>query len=304
MITTVNYSLSEAEAGILFKFPVPSNLKSDKQYILYFDAPISLPENPPSTIAFSPNNGSYYISGSNNGLLNIIVSIKSLHKTQTKTLIRLVIKDTNNNTIDTNYILVVCSPSSATSFAGRILAAYTGNFGPNGGRLLQITGGNQSTSTVSIGDIVQGPGIPDTLTVTIRSILSSSTLELNTSPRPTAIPQNSTPFEIGGQEYSGTYTIIREIGCIDPASANSYQLESEYTVLDKNNNWSYKVRDQILAQFILDDKSNNEDCVVLLPVKNTSLLADKNEPQPIPALAIVKISGRVALDTIPVTDLE
>lgn len=303
MITTVNFSLSEAENGVLLRFPAPANLKSDSQYILYFDAPVSLPETPANIVSFQPNNGSYYISGSNNGQLTTIVSIKSLHKAQTKTLIRLIIKDVNNNTIDTNYILVICSPSSVSSFSGKILAAYTGNFGPNGGRLLQITGNNQATSTVSVGDIVQGPGIPDTLTVSIRSILSSSTLELNTRPAPTTLPSNSTPFEIGGQEFSGTYSIIREIGCIDPASTNSFQLQSEYTVLDKNNNWSYKVRDQILAQFILDDKENNSDCIVLLPIKNTSLLADKNEPHPIPAISVVKIAGRAALGSIPVTDL-
>lgn len=303
MITTVNLSLSQAENGVLLRFPAPANLRSGSQYILYFDAPVSLPETPANTISFQPNNGSYYISGSNNSQLTVVVSIKSLHKAQTKTLIRLVIKDINNNTIDTNYMLVVCSPSSESSFSGKILAAYTGNFGPNGGRLLQIIGGNQATSTVSIGDIVQGPGIPDTLTVTIRSILSSSTLELNTKPIPTALSSNSTPFEIGGQEFSGTYTIIREIGCIDPTSSNSFQLQSEYTVLDQYNNWSYKVRDQILAQFILDDKENNSDCIVLLPIKNTSLLADKNEPNPIPAVSVVKIAGRAGVGTIPVTDL-
>lgn len=297
MINTLNLTLAQAQSGFLIRFSPPENLKPDTLYNVYFDSVVSLPDTPPSVVSFIPNSRSYSILGSSIGSPQIWLNIQSTHTVQTKTLIRLTIQNTNNSIVYTDYILVIASPSDTISFEGKILSAQsTANFGPNGGRILEIINANQSTDSVAIGDTINGPGIPDSVIVTIRSVISASRLELLETPL-------EVDAAIDGNEHSGTYTIIRQIGCINPLDQEYFQLSSQYTVLDSTNNWTYYIKNKTLVKLVIDDTEAQQNTVALLPIKNVSLISDAAIPPNIPALSVVKIGGRVNNNSIPVTDL-
>lgn len=290
MLNTLEVSLDQAEEGILVNFPTPTNLKVKDRYIVYFDAPISLPTNTGTSISFQPLNGEYTIIGTTPFTPKIFVQIKSLYRIQTKTLVRLIIKDTSNAIIYTDYILLICSPESTTSLSGKLLIPNAGGIGPNGGSLIQITGSNQSTSTILVGDRVTGPGIPSGSKIYVKSIINSLTFEL------TQVITTNT-------ELSGTFVLVRSLECVDPSKISNTSSSVIYTILDNINNWTYKIRDQIIAKFIVDDPDNNSDIVLLLPIKNTALLAKDDFPHPIPETSIIKVGGRVINDTIPISDI-
>jgi hypothetical protein len=297
MINVLNTTLANAEAGFLIRFSVPENLQPDTVYNIYFDTVVSLPINPPISVFFIPNNGSYTILGSSVGSPQVWVSIRSTHTAQTKTLIRLTIKNTNNTIVHTNYLLVVASPSETITFEGKILStSSSSNFGPNNGRILEIVNASQSTAAVAVGDIINGPGIPDNIIVTIRSVISPSRIELLETP----IEDNAV---IDGNEHSGTFTILRQIGCVNPLDQEYFQLGSQYNVLDITNNWTFYVKNKIFAKLVIDDPIAQQDTIMLLPIKNASLISDQNTPPNIPALSVMKIGGRVSNNTVPVTDL-
>jgi hypothetical protein len=290
MLNTLQFSLEQAEDGVLVSFPVPVKLPPKDRYILYFDSPVSLPSNSNNTITFEPMNGSYTIIGTSSFVPKVFIKIKSLYRIQSKTLIRLIIKDITNTIIYTDYILVICSPESSTTLSGKLLIPNAGGIGPNGGSLIQITGSNQSTSTILVGDKVVGPGVPDSPPVYVKSIVSSLMFELSR-----AMGNNL--------ELSGSYTITRVLECVDPAAISNTVSSTLYTILDYINNWTYKVRDQIIAQFAVDDIDNNQELMVFLPIKNTALLAKDDAPYPIPETSIIKVGGRVINDTIPISDI-
>jgi len=290
MLNTLEVSLDQAEAGILVNFPTPANLKIKDRYIVYFDTPISLPTNAGTSVVFQPSNGEYTIIGTAPFIPKVFIQVKSLYRIQTKTLVRLIIKDTSNAIIYTDYILLLCSPESTTSLSGKILIPNAGGIGPNGGSLIQITGSNQSTSTILVGDRVTGPGIPSGSKIYVKSIINSLTFELNQ-----VITTNT--------ELSGTFVLVRSLECVDPSKISNTVSSVIYTILDNINNWTYKIRDQIIAKFIVDDPDNNSDIVLLLPIKNTALLAKDDSPHPIPETSIIKVGGRVINDTIPISDI-
>jgi hypothetical protein len=297
MINTLNLSLSEAESGLIIRFSKPNNLTPDTLYNIYFDSVVSLPANPPSTVSFVPENGSYTVLGSSIGSPQVWLKIQSSHTVQTKTLIRLTIKNTNNVIVHTDYLLIVASPSDTVTFEGTILQTNSsGNIGPNGGRILEIVNTNQSTSAVAVGDVITGPGIPDNIVVTIRSVLSSSRIELLETP-------SEEGAVIDGGTYSGTYSIIRQVGCVNPLDQEYFQLGSQYTVLDYTNNWTFYVKNKILAKLVIDDPVAQENTVMLLPIKNVALISDPDVAPVIPALSVMKIGGRVRNNSIPVTEL-
>lgn len=297
MINTLNLSLAEAEDGKLIRFPRPANLIPDTIYNVYFDNVASFPANPPSTISFIPNGGSYSILGSSIGSPTVFVSIKSSHIVQTKTLIRLTIKNTSNAIVYTDYLLITASPSDTLTFEGTILpTSSSSNFGPNNGRILQIINYNQATNSVSPGDIIQGPGIPETILVSIQSVLSASRIELLETPLQNGVT-------IAGTEHSGIFTIIRQVGCVNPLDQEFFQLGSQYTVLDYSNNWTYYIKNKILVKLVIDDLPAKQDTIMLLPVKNVSLVSNPEIAPNIPALSVLKIAGRVDNESIPVTDL-
>lgn len=290
MINTQSFSLDEAEKGVLISFPQPTNLKVANQYILYFDAPVILPENAGTVVKFQPTNGSYAVIGSSAFVPKVLVNIKSLYRLQTKTLLRLIIKDTTNSIIYTDYLMLICSPESTTSVSAKLLVPTTGSTGPNGGSIIQLTQSNQSTSIIAIGDRVQGPGIPVSETVYVKSIISSVSFEL-------------TKIVPIAAEQSGTYTITKQIGCVDPSAILNNISSTLYTILDVTNNWTYKVRNQVVAKFVSDDPINNQDLTIFLPIKNTALLAQEDSPAPIPSVSRIKAGGRVMGDTVPISDI-
>lgn len=291
MINTKEFSLDEIEKGVMISFPTPANLKVKDQYILYFDAPIILPDNAGTTIQFQPSSGSYSIIGSS-FVPKILVTIKSLYRLQIKTLVRLIIKDTNNNIIYTDYMMLVCSPESVTSVNGKLLAAMIGNnhLGPNGGSIIQITESNELTSTIVVGDRVEGPGVLASDNAYVQEILNPTSFELNKA----IVPRF---------DRVGTFTFTKTIGCVDPSTISNTLSSILYTVLDVTNNWTYKVRNQIIAKFICDDPENNQDLTIFLPIKNTALLATEDIAPPIPAVSRIKVGGRVVNDTIPISDI-
>ena len=292
MITTQNYSLEQGQKGFVVYFPSPSNIKKQTEYVLYFDTPVNLPKNPPTTITFEPQSGSYAVQGSSSLVPKIFMKIKALQKIQTKTLLRLNIKDTKNNILHTDYILIVCSPESKVSIAATLLFSNSsGGVGPNGGSVIQITDTTGSSSSIMVGSTVTGPGIPTTETYFVKSLISNTLIELNKVINFAA-----------NQPYSGTFSFVNSIGCIDPTNLVYNNASSVYTALDYNNNWTYTVRDQVIAKFILENPEQNQDMVVLLPVKNTALLGLPDSPQPIPSVCKVKGGGRVIGDTIPISD--
>lgn len=366
MINTVNYSLEDAENGIIVNFPVPSNLIKQDQYILYFDAPVSLPNNAGNTVVFEPSDGSYAVFGSNTFTPVTFVKIKSSRKTQTKTLIRLTIKDTNNTILYTDYLLVVCYPESTVSINGKLLSYNASNLGPNGGSLIQITGNNESTSSVSVGSTVSGPGLDQSSNRVSKKVLEatsstniklndiadlfvgmlaykqdgtslgsissinsetsvivlSKTVTLNANTNIVFVINGSndsgiitvksivspTVFELNQQigngiEYSGTYVITTFFGCFTQTDTTTVQ-SPLYTVLDKNNNWTYKIKNQIIAQFIPDQENIIfSNLVLFLPLKNTTLLAKDSQPAPIPEISIIKLGGRAFNDSICVSNI-
>lgn len=361
MINSISYSLEEAEKGILVAFPTPSDLKPQNQYILYFDTPIVLPQNQSNTVSFEPSNGSYSVYGSNTFSPTVFMKIKSLHKNQTKTLLRLIIKDVSNTILYTDYILIICYPQSVVSITGKLLSSNSSNLGPNGGSLLQITGSKESTSSISVGSIISGPGLEVSLnrvskTTTIST--SSSMLSLSdisnlfvgmtafkqdgsslgtvtsidstantiTLSKTVTLAANSTVtfsrdstsgsivvksivsdtiFELNQQignsvEYSGTYTLTTVVGCSANSTDSTTIQSSLYIILNKENNWTYTVKNQIIAQFIPE---NDQNLVVFLPVKNITTLAQETQPAPIPEVSTIKLGGRVLSDSVPISNI-
>lgn len=249
MIIAQNISLTEGENGILLSFPEPVGLKQQDQYMLYFDAPIVLPENSDHTIVFEPDSGTYSIYGSPSFTPKVFIKIKSLKKIQTKTLIRLTIKNIKNSILYTDYMLVVCSPQDSINIAGRLTLTNI-NFGPNGGSVIEITGTSETTDAIIIGSKITGPGLPTSETFSVSSIISSSLFEINRS--------------IGNNIiYEGSYTLSFSTACIDPNSIQQTSSSVSYTILDKNNNWTYKIKNQVIAQFIPENVVTNTLAVMV-----------------------------------------
>ena len=274
-------------------FPSPTNIKSQTEYVLYFDTPISLPKNPPTSISFEPASGSYSIQGSTGFVPKIFIKIKALHKIQTKTLLRLVIKDTKNNILYSDYLLIICSPETKVDVAGSLIPPGNSDaIGPNGGSVIRITDSTGSSSSIVVGSSVTGPGIPNTETFFVKSLISNTLIELN---KLINFPTN--------QAYSGTFSFVSSVGCVDPTNLIYNNASSTYMALDYNNNWTYKVRNQVIVKFIPENPQTNKDTVILLPVKNTALLGLADSPQPIPASCLIKGGGRLISDTIPISDV-
>ena len=88
--------------------------------------------------------------------------------------------------------------------------------------------------------------------------------------------------------YSGAFSFSNS-DCVNLNNISYSGASSDYTVLDFNNNWTYKIRNQNIAQFIPEEPEENQDLVVLLPLKNTLLLGQSDFAQPIPSVCVIKI---------------
>ena len=292
MINTINHSLEEGEAGILLRFNVDlKQLKKRDQYIIQFDSPVSLPYDPPVTLSFTPDPPSYSIINSGGIIPQIFVKVKSLHRAETKTLLRLTIKDVYNTTLYVDYLLIICSPQAILKFDGSLLPSNTAtNIGDNGGSLIRLSQSN--TIRLDVGMSVSGPGLTETVSYKITAIPTNDTIELDK-----LIPT------FDNRILSGTFIFTRITGCVDPGSLALRSSQPVYTILDFSNNWTYEIGNRIIAQFIVKDKEDNLDTIVLLPIKNASLLNNPDNSAAIPSVSIVKAGGRVMRDSECLSEL-
>ena len=297
MINEFNTNISNLENGIILTFPSPSSLSLHQEYICYFDTTNIIPDNVLTDVVFTPS--SYTISGSNKSPITVVVTGKLSHKIYTKILIRLQIKNIANVIIYTDYVLVNCSPTN-TSFSinGKILAETPANYGPNGGRLFVMSEANQlAPSLVTEGDVLTNPLIPETLRVKIGKNIDPFTFELNVAPIAGLIESSINNPKLNKSEYSGSFTITKS-ECV---GINLHEYP-KYTILDQSNNWTYSINNKILAQFIPDDAEESYDSVIMLPLKDFSLL-DDTQPQSIPFISSVIIGGTVGHTFTPVTNI-
>jgi len=288
----INHSLEEGEAGLLLRFNVDqTQLKKRDQYIIQFDSPVSLPYDPPVFLDFTPSPPSYSLINNSNIVPQIFVKIKSLHRAETKTLLRLIIKDIYNTILYIDYLLIICSPQSTLKFDGSLLPTNSStNVGDNGGSLIRLTQPN--TIRLDVGMSVEGPGLSASETYLIRAIVTNDTVELNK-----LVPT------FDNRQLNGTFTFTRVTGCVDPSTLALRSTQPTYTILDYNNNWTYKVGNRIIAQFIVENKNANLDTIVLLPIKNAALLNNSDTSAGIPSISIIKGGGRVMNDSQCLSEL-
>jgi hypothetical protein len=292
MINTINHSLEEGEAGLLLRFNVDlKQLKKRDQYIIQFDSPVSLPYDPPVTLTFTPDPPSYSVINSGGITPQIFVKIKSLHRAETKTLLRLTIKDIYNTILYVDYLLIICSPQATLKFEASLLPSNAaGNIGDNGGSRIRLAQPN--TIRLDVGMSVSGPGLSNTGSYTIRTIETSDTIELDK-----LVPT------FDNRVISGTFIFTRITGCVDPGSLSLRSSQPVYTILDFSNNWTYEIGNRVIAQFIVEDKEDNLDTIVLLPIKNASLLNNSDNSAAIPNVSIIKAGGRVMGDSQCLSEL-
>lgn len=304
-IKKINKSLEEADKGFLLSFPPPSGIiKKQDLYKYDFDVAYRLPLNPLATVAFTPSSPgdtakASYLSSSINASINVGVSIKSIHKSETQSLIRLNIKDIYNNILYTDYILVICSPQQRISLRGEILPRIGGNresIGPNGGRVLRIDTINNTSDAISQllrRMRVEGPGIPVDQTVTISTFIEDSRSDIELLPY----------FEIANEFNSnfsarGSYVFTITTSCTSEEDLREIAFNNQFVILDKTNNWSFSFRDRKVLQFIRNTGITDEDISVLLDIKNFDALLGNNSPSSIPIASYLYGGGRVVGDSI------
>jgi hypothetical protein len=276
MLNSFNFSLQECECGVSINFANPSgSLPKKDEYFLDFNVESSLPLDIPSTITLSPQ--SYLMSGSNSFIPKVITKVQSIHRGETQSLIRLSIKDRFNKSLYTDYVKVVCSPTSVVSLFGQI-KYITDDLGPNGFDIMTV---NTTTRDLDIGMSVTGANI--TQPTFIKTILSDTQLELS---RSFAFPEAQQSFQ---------YTFTRVTSCIDPDLVKLRESQSQYVVLNQKNNWTYVSSDKMIIQFIRENQQDNSISIII-PAKNTNTLPDSLDKSDIPATSMIYTIGRVNND--------
>jgi hypothetical protein len=308
-IKKINLSLEEANKGLLLTFPPPpsGSVAIKDRYIYEFDTVFKLPLIPQSTIIFTPDNDNNpskesYLKSSITDSAQIGLSIQSIHKAETQTLIRLQIKDLYNNTLYTDYILVICSPQSKFTLNGTILSRSTPDgIGANGGRILRIDNSSDGANTaaqVLTRMVVTGPGIPSDISVTVSSFKDNDRLNIELLPF----------FELSSNNINdtvqGQYTFTRVVGCASAEDLRDIQFNNTFLILDQSNNWSYSFRDKLIAQFVPNTGINNyENISILLDAKNFDVSIGENSFSSVPNLTNIMAAGRVIGDTVCITSL-
>lgn len=280
MINSTNYGLQECECGVSLDFPNPSgSLPKKDEYFLYFNVESTLPSTVPSTVTLTPQ--SYVISSNNSFSPKVIAKVESVHRGETQSLIRLSIKDRFNQILYTNYLKLICSPTSTVTIKG-VFKSSPDNIGPYGGSLMVVG----STGDLDVGMSVTGTKIVESTSIV--SIISDTVIELS------KVIQDA----VTSQQLF--YTFTRTTNCIDPEVLRTRSSQSQYVVLDKSNNWTYTVGDQVLLKFIRQDQSD-ENISIIVPAKNTTILLDSLKKTDIPAVGMIYTSGRVNNDQYCIT---
>ena len=277
-----SFTLTECECGVSISFPSPgkSLLRRD-EYLVYFDIESSLPASPPSTISVFPT--SYNIISDNNFIGKVAIKIGSVHRGETQTLLKMSVKDKYNVLLYTDYNRVVCAPQNIVERGD--VTVIPGRSGPNGNSLLSV-----ETSSLDVGMMVTGPGIPPN--TFILTIIGGSEIELSSSIITTYIPGTTA----GSSEK---YTFTRTTSCVDPATLKKREIQAQYIVLDKSNNWTYILNGKTALKFIRTDPTD-QDISVILPAKNKSLFVAENTRVNIPDIALIYVGGRVSGDNYPI----
>jgi hypothetical protein len=310
-IKKVNKSLEEADNGFLLSFPPPPSGSVPPQDLYKYDFDVSyrLPLNPAATVIFTPGlpdnpDKAFYLSSSINASINIGVSVKSIHKAETQTLIRLRIKNIYNTTLYTDYILVVASPQQKVQLNGEILSRFgntSESIGLSGGRILRIN--TSETTTDVLSQLlrrmrVQGPGIPEDLTVTINSFMDDNRSDIELLPF----------FDISGETSGtsrarGTYTFTITSSCLSEEELTQIQFNDQFIVLEASNNWSFSFQDRTVVQFIPNSGIDPNDISLLLSIKNFEALLGANASSAIPAASFLFGKGRVFGDSVCINSL-
>lgn len=277
-----SFTLTECECGVSISFPSPgkSLLRRD-EYLVYFDIESSLPVSPPSTISVFPT--SYNIISDNNFIGKVGMKIGSVHRGETQTLLKMSVKDKYNVLLYTDYNRVVCAPQNIVERGD--VTVIPGRSGPNGNSILSV-----ETSSLDVGMMVTGPGIPPN--TFILTIIGDSEIELSSSIITTYVPGTTA----GSSEK---YTFTRTTSCVDPATLKKREIQAQYIVLDKSNNWTYILNGKTALKFIRTDPTD-QDISVILPAKNKLLFPAENNKVNIPDIAMIYAGGRVTRDNYPI----
>lgn len=310
-IKKVNKSIEEADSGFLLSFPSPPSGSVPPQdlYRYDFDVSYKLPINPPSVVNLVPAISGYpdkasYLSSSINSSINIGVSIKAIHKAETQTLIRLRIKNIYNKVLYTDYILVTASPQQRIQLRGEILSRFNNtseSIGLNGGRILRINTSETTGDTLSQlfrRMRVQGPGIPENLTVTINSFVNDNRADIELLPY-FDIPGENSP----SPRARGTYIFTLVSSCLSEEELTQIQFNNQFIVLESSNNWSFSFQDRTVVQFIPYSGIDPNDISLLLNIKNFEALLGANSSSSIPATSSIFGKGRVFNDTVCIKSL-
>lgn len=307
-IKKTNVSLEEGDKGFLLSFPAPppGSVKPRDLYSFNFDSPVGgrLPQNPRTDIVFTPsklNNKeeASFLNSSVNTNINIGLAIKSKHRAETQTLIRLQIKDIYNEVLYTDYILVISSPIKVVKLNAELIATIVmGSIGPNGGRILQINTTDSSQNLVSslfTRMRVTGPGIPQEQTVTIGSFVNEDRLRIELLP----FFETDRDTDINNF-YTGTYSFANIFSCPSQEDLLSIQLNASFIILNKDNNWSYFFRQKPVIQFIPNKDLLNdwENISILLNVKNFEALVSEGQASQLPVVSFIRAVGRVNNDSV------
>jgi hypothetical protein len=313
-IKKINKSLEEADKGFLLSFPAPpsGSIKQQDIYRYDFDVAYRLPLTPLSEITFTPslpNNPSKasYLASFVNSNINIGLSIKSIHKSETQTLIRLNIKDIYNNLLYTDYISIICSPKQSFQLKGEILSRFAGNteaIGPNGGRILRIS--MADTTTDALSQLlrrmrVEGPGIPPDQNIIINNFIDDNRSDIELLPF----------FDIANEFTSnsrsrGTYRFSIVTSCTSAEDLKAIEFNNQYIVLDYNNNWSFSFQNKKIAFFIPNtglSTNSIENIAILLDVKNFDTLIGENTPNSVFFSSLIYAAGRDFSDTTCISSL-
>ena len=276
-----SFTLTECECGVSISFPSPgkSLLRRD-EYLVYFDIESSLPASPPSTISVFPT--SYNIISDNNFIGKVAIKIGSVHRGETQTLLKMSVKDKYNVLLYTDYNKVVCAPQNIVE--SNNVTVVPGRVGPNGNSILSVPTG---TNSLDVGMMVAGPGIPPN--TFILTIIGELEIELSSSITTTGTTAGS----------SEKYTFTRTTSCVDPATLKKREIQAQYIVLDKSNNWTYILNGKTALKFIRTDPTD-QDISVILPAKNKSLFVAENTRVNIPDIALIYVGGRVSGDNYPI----
>jgi hypothetical protein len=280
MLNTYNTGLQECDCGLTLNFNNPSGVLPRKdEYFLTFTTESSLPIGT-NQVSLEPS--SYIITGSNNFIPKIIAKVRSTHRGETQSLIKLSIKDRYDQSLYTDYVKLICSPVSTIIVKGSIIGGNNTVLGPNGFSTMSVS----TAQELDVGMQVTGPGIDETTgPVYIYTILSENSIELSQ-----VIPSASSALF--------NYTFTRTTSCIDPSS-RIRQLQSQNLILDKNNNWTYVSNDRFIIKFIRENP-NDDNIMIVVPSVNRTVLTDiKNDS--IPNVSSIKVIGRVSNDQYCIT---